>query len=232
MNADEKRLLLVEDDPEIRRLLADFFHRENFAFDAVSNGNEMDEALRRAMPDLILLDLMLPGEDGLALCRRLRALGNTPVIIITAKSDSVDRIVGLELGADDYVCKPFDPRELLARIRAVLRRVGTPLSPPSRRFVFGEYQIDIDARSLTGPEGAVALTSAEFELLACFVQRPRRVLTREQLLDLVHGRSRDPFDRAIDMLVSRLRKKLDSVELIATVRNGGYLFTAVVTSAP
>lgn len=231
MGAKDKNLILVEDDAEIRRLLGDFFRREGFGFVAVETGVELDRALQAGTPDLILLDLMLPGEDGLAICRRLRATGSAPpIIMITAKHDSVDRILGLELGADDYVSKPFDPRELLARVRAVLRRTRTVSAPAERRYAFAAYRIDIDGRSLDGPDGAVILTSAEFELLAALVERPRRVLSREQLLDLVHGRAHDPFDRAVDMLVSRLRKKL--ADLIVTVRNGGYIFTAPVNARP
>ncbi len=161
-----------------------------------------------------------------------------PILMLTAKSDEIDRVVGLEMGADDYLVKPFGPRELLARVRAVLRRGNAqPLSPPSRRFVFDRFVIDLDARQLTdGDGGGLMLTSAEFDLLACFVQRPRRVLTRDQILDWIRGRAADPFDRTVDMLVSRLRKKLETAspgsKLISTVRNGGYLFTAPVKPVP
>lgn len=231
MNETPRKILLVEDDEEISRLLSAFFTREGVEVFCAGDAATASEMIARHAPDLLLLDLMLPGEDGLSLCRRLRAQGGPPIIMVTAKGDSVDRIIGLELGADDYVTKPFDPRELLARARAVLRRAAAPPPAPNQRLAFTGYVLDLDARALSGPNGAIALTSAEFELLASFVRKPRRVLTRDHLLDLVHGRAHDPFDRAIDMLVSRLRKKLGRPDLIATVRNGGYIFTAPVAPA-
>jgi len=233
MSQTTPHLLLVEDDPEIRRLLGDFLTREGCVLETAADSAEMDRVLERLTPDLILLDLMLPGEGGLSICRRLRAKKGIPIIMVTAKNEGVDRIVGLELGADDYISKPFDPRELLARVRAVLRR-ARPTAPPQgqRRFAFDSFIIDLDAHCLYDKAGKnVALTSAEFDLLACFVQRPRRVLSREQLLDLIHGRTLDPFDRAVDMLVSRLRKKLGAPQLISTIRNSGYIFTAAVVLA-
>jgi two-component system OmpR family response regulator len=182
-----------------------------------------------------VLDLMLPGEDGLSICRRLRAKGSLPILMLTAKAEDVDRIVGLEIGADDYLPKPFNPRELLARIRAVLRRAeGPSLQQTARRFAFGTFVADLDARSVAGPsDAAVELTSAEFDLLACFLERPKRVLSRDQLLDWTRGRSADPYDRTIDVSVSRLRRKLTLADphgavCIKTVRNGGYLFAADV----
>ena len=194
----------------------------------------MDGVLRQRPADLIILDLMLPEEDGLSICRRLRASQNVPILMLTAKGDETDRVVGLELGADDYVVKPFGPRELLARVRALLRRAGAQqMQAPLRRYAFDRFLADLDARQLmTADEQLVPLTSAEFDLLSCFVLRPRRVLSRDQILDWVHGRSADPFDRSVDILVSRLRKKLDALSpgcnLISTVRNGGYLMTAQV----
>jgi DNA-binding response OmpR family regulator len=192
--------------------------------------------MRRLRPDLVILDLMLPGEDGLAICRRLRQTDDIPILMLTAKSDEIDRVVGLEMGADDYLTKPFGPRELLARVRALLRRAqGASFRPVNRRYAFDRFVLDLDARSVdhTGDTGqSLQLTTAEFDLLACFVQRPRRVLTRDQLLDWTRGRAAEPFDRTVDMLISRLRKKLDAVSpgsnLVSTVRNGGYLFTAQV----
>ncbi|WP_413987770.1 response regulator [Labrys okinawensis] len=229
-------VLIVEDDPEISRLVADFLRREGFAVEVAGDGRAMDMVLQRERPDLIVLDLMLPGEDGLSICRRLRAANTIPILMLTAKSDEIDRVVGLEMGADDYLAKPFGPRELLARIRAILRRVQ--ISQPqvaSRRYAFDRFILDIDARSFHEVENEgspIALTSAEFDLLACFIQRPRRVLSREQILDWTRGRSADPFDRTVDMLVSRLRKKLEAASpgsnLFSTIRNGGYLFTAPV----
>jgi two-component system, OmpR family, response regulator len=231
-----KSILFVEDDRDIRTLLADFLAREGFAVEVAEDGAAVDRVLARMRPDLVILDIMLPGEDGLSICRRLRARGAVPIIMLTAKNDDVDRIVGLELGADDYLGKPFNPRELLARIRAILRRSERTASaaPPQRRRSFAGFVVDLDARSVDARDGArVPLTSAEFDLLACFVERPRRVLTRDQLLDWTRGRSADPFDRTIDVTVSRLRKKLEGADpaagaVVTTVRNGGYLFAAEV----
>jgi two-component system OmpR family response regulator len=190
--------------------------------------------LQRRTPDLIILDLMLPGEDGLSICRRLRQRSAVPILFLTAKSDDTDCIVGLEVGADDYVTKPFNPRELLARIRAILRRAEEPSrkSTPRRRLAFAGFVADIDARRIEDANGIpVPLTSAEFDLLACFIERPRRVLSRDQLLDWTRGRSAEPWDRAIDVTLSRLRRKLEAVDpaavgLVSTVRNSGYLFVA------
>jgi two-component system, OmpR family, response regulator len=231
-----KSILFVEDDRDIRTLLADFLVREGFGVEVAEDGAAADRALARMQPDLVILDIMLPDEDGLSVCRRLRARSAVPIIMLTAKSDDIDRIVGLELGADDYVGKPFNPRELLARIRAVLRRTDRTASAPEarRRRSFATFIVDLDARSVDTRDGErVPLTSAEFDLLACFVERPRRVLTRDQLLDWTRGRSAEPFDRTIDVTVSRLRKKLERADpaaaaLVTTVRNGGYLFSAEV----
>ncbi len=236
MSAPAAILLMVEDDPEISRLVAEFMRREGFEIEVAANAGAMDLALRRIRPDLIILDLMLPGEDGLSICRRLRATNPIPILMLTAKSDEIDRVVGLEMGADDYLAKPFGPRELLARVRAILRRASGPQAQPaSRRYSFDRFVVDLDARCLetADPSGAnVQLTSAEFDLLACFVQHPRRVLSRDQILDWTRGRSAEPFDRTVDMMMSRLRKKLDATSpgsnLITTIRNGGYLFTAPV----
>ncbi|MBB4104444.1 two-component system OmpR family response regulator [Rhizobium borbori] len=233
-----KTILVVDDDAEIRRLVGDFLGREGFAVELAEDGRGMDDVLSRLQPDLIVLDLMLPGEDGLSICRRLRAGGDVPILMLTAKGDETDRVVGLEIGADDYVVKPFGPRELLARIRALLRRASTrPAQAVTRRFAFDRFVADLDARQLTSEDGElVPLTSAEFELLACFVLRPRRVLSRDQILDWTHGRNADPFDRTVDILVSRLRKKLDGLgsgaNLINTIRNGGYLLTVPVKQVP
>jgi two-component system, OmpR family, response regulator len=235
MTAPKATILIVEDDPEIRRLLGGFLLQEGYAVETAGDAKAMDGVLQRVRPDLIVLDLMLPGEDGLAVCLRLRAGDTVPILMLTAKGDEIDRVVGLEMGADDYVAKPFSPRELLARARAIMRRAQpAPVRSANRRLRFGEFIIDIDAHNVTtSDDAAVALTSAEFELLVCFVQRPRRVLTRDQILDFTRGRSAEPFDRTVDMLISRLRKKLDAARpgsnLISTVRNGGYLMTAHVT---
>jgi two-component system, OmpR family, response regulator len=231
----DRTIMIVEDDSEIRSLLADFLAREGYATVCAEDGVAMDRALAQTRPDLVVLDLMLPGEDGLSICRRLRAKGGLPILMLTAKAEDVDRIVGLEIGADDYLAKPFNPRELLARIRAVLRRADGPSAQQgARRFAFGTFVADLDARSVTaGGAAAVELTSAEFDLLACFLERPKRVLSRDQLLDWTRGRTADPFDRTIDVSVSRLRRKLaladpQAAVCIKTVRNGGYLFAADV----
>ena len=231
-------VVLVEDDEDIRRLVRDLLAREGFAVDVADTGAALDQVLARKRPDLVILDLMLPGEDGLSICRRLRSHGSVPILMLTAKSDPVDRVVGLEMGADDYVTKPFNPRELLARVRALLRRARGHNEPePNRRFAFEGLVIDLDARRLETEAGKpIPLTSAEFDLLACFVVRPRRVLSREQLLDWTRGRDADPFDRTIDMTISRLRKKVEAaapgLNLIATVRNNGYLFVPPVRQLP
>lgn len=238
MEQKAKTILVVDDDPEIRRLVGDFLGREGFIVELAEDGQEMDRVLERLVPDLVVLDLMLPGEDGLSICRRLRATGDMPILMLTAKGDETDRVVGLEIGADDYVVKPFGSRELLARIRALLRRSAPrPVQAMTRRFAFDRFIADLDARQLMTETGEfVSLTSAEFELLSCFVIRPRRVLSRDQILDWTHGRSADPFDRTVDILVSRLRKKLDALSpgcnLINTIRNGGYLLTVPVRQVP
>jgi DNA-binding response OmpR family regulator len=178
---------------------------------------------------------MLPHEDGLSICRRLRARHRVPILILSAKSDEVDRVIGLEMGADDYLVKPFGSRELLARARALLRR-GVPAQTADRRYAFDRFVIDLDARQLVDVDDRpIVLTTAEFDLLACFVQHPRRVLSRDQILDWTHGRNAEPFDRTIDMLTSRLRRKLDAASpgsnLISTARNRGYLLTVPVEQA-
>lgn len=232
-----ERLLIVEDDRDIRSLLVEFLTGEGYEVDAVENGTFMDRALTRGLPDLVILDVMLPGEDGLSICRRLRARSRVPILMLTAKRDDVDIIIGLEIGADDYLGKPFNPRELLARIRALLRRAA--VHSPShagerRRKRFSRLTIDLDARIIEEEDGGrINLTTAEFDLLVCFLERPSRVLSRDQLLDWTRGRSADPFDRTIDVTVSRLRSKLaqclpDEPALITTVRNVGYLFSADV----
>jgi DNA-binding response OmpR family regulator len=235
--AAQPRILVVDDDSRIAAAVRRALVYEGYAVDVAGDGPSGLASARAIRPDLVILDLMLPGEDGLSVCRRLRSRGGMPIIMLTAKSDPVDRVVGLEMGADDYVTKPFDPRELLARVRALQRRsrnqAGHGDQGPSRRFAFDGLVIDLDARRLETEAGKpVALTSAEFDLLACFVTRPRRVLSRDQLLDWTRGRDADPFDRTIDMTISRLRKKVEAavpgLNLITTVRNNGYLFVSAV----
>lgn len=232
-------ILVVDDDPEIRRLVVQFLTREGLRVEEAADAVEMDKVLERSRPDLIVLDLMMPGEDGLSICRRLRARDGPAILMLTAKSDEIDRVVGLEMGADDYLVKPFGTRELLARIRAVLRRSQErPWGQgPTRRYAFDRFVIDLDARQLTHDSGRdVGLTSGEFDLMACFVLNPRRVLSRDRILESLRGRGAEPYDRTVDMLVSRLRRKLGTAgaeaELVGTVRNGGYLFTAVVRPLP
>ena len=231
-------LLLVDDDREILALLSQFLARHGCRVSTARDGTEMWKQLKHAEIDLVVLDLMLPGEAGLSLCRRLRATSATPVIMLTAMGEETDRIVGLELGADDYLPKPFNPRELLARIKAVLRRSAGRLQPdgprPARRILsFAGWRLDATQRELRDAAGAeVALSAGEFDLLLAFAENPQQVLTRDRLLDLARGRSAVPFDRSIDVQVSRLRRKieLDPAEpaLIKTVRGGGYLFTPAV----
>ena len=228
--------MIVEDDAVIRRLVSEVLQAEGFTVEAAEDAAEMDGILTRTQPDLVILDLMLPGEDGLSICRRLYAHERFPILILSAKSDEIDRVVGLETGADDYLVKPFGSRELVARVRAMLRRGPRAQSAPARRFAVGNLTVDLDARQVVDEQNAlIALTGAEFDLLACFIQRPRRVLTRDQIGKWTRGRMPDPLDRSIDMIVSRLRRKLDraspGANLISTVRNGGYLLTVHVTPA-
>ena len=230
-------ILIVEDDAAIRRLVSEVLEGEGFSVEAAEDAGGMDAILARSRPDLAILDLMLPGEDGLSICRRLYANERFPILILSAKSDEIDRVVGLETGADDYLVKPFGPRELVARVRAMLRRGPRTQSPIVRRFSVGSLTVDLDARRVIDQHNAaVALTSAEFDLLACFIQRPRRVLTRDQIGKWTRGRMPDPLDRSIDMIVSRLRRKLEraspGANLISTVRNGGYLLTVHVIPTP
>jgi len=231
-------ILIVEDDQETRNLLVRYLHEHAFAVGAVSNGREMDRYLSQNRVELIVLDLMLPGEDGLSLCRRIRADRSTPIIFLTAKGDEVDRILGLEMGGDDYLSKPFNPRELLARINAVLRRQVAGFSALSgstlKRLTFEGWTIDFRMRELRDPEGAqTPLTSAEFDLLQAFCERHGRILSRDSLLNLT-GRPGGLLGRSVDVLVSRLRGKLDRLEgasMIRTVRTGGYIFTPQVEEA-
>jgi two-component system, OmpR family, response regulator len=228
------RILVIEDDPEIRDLVRDYLKRQGFRVD-VGDGAAALDRFRATIgePDLLVLDIMLPGEDGLSICRRLRASSHVPILMLTAKGEDIDRIVGLEMGGDDYMAKPFNPRELAARIRAILRR-GEPPPVRQRRFlVNGDMLVDLDGRSAARAGGeAIVLTSAEFDLLECFLIRPQRVLSREQLMDWTRGRQVNPLDRTIDVQVSRLRKKIeDGSELIKTVRNAGYMLVATVREA-
>src|SRR6478735_3857151 len=234
-------ILVVDDDGEIRRMVAEYLQKNGLRATAVADGREMRAVLDTHAIDLIVLDVMMPGEDGLTLARNLRASKHraVPVVMLTARDDQTDRIVGLEMGADDYVTKPFATRELLARIKAVIRR--TRMLPPnllvseaSRLLAFGRWRLDTTARHLIGPDGTVvALSGAEFRLLRVFLDHPNRVLTRDQLLSLTQGRDAEPFDRSIDLLVSRLRQRLQDdareTQYIKTVRNEGYVFSMAIT---
>jgi len=230
-------ILVVDDDREIRDLLARYLRKHELRVDTAPDGRAMFRMLEAGRFDLVVLDLMLPGEDGLSLCRRLRADSTLPVIMLTAMGEEPDRIVGLEMGADDYVTKPFSPRELLARIRTVLRRAGSAPAPADaaagQAYEFAGWRLDTARRTLTAPDGVlVTLTAGEYELLLAFVDRPNRVLTRDQLLDITRGRDAAAFDRAVDVQLSRLRRKIEpdpkAPAMIKTVRGGGYVLACDV----
>lgn len=233
---DGPLVLVVDDDREIRDLVSTFLQSHGFRVAGAANGREMDARLAEARADLIVLDLMLPGEDGLAICRRLAAAAGPPVIMLSALGEETDRIVGLELGADDYLPKPCSPRELLARIRAVLRRHGEAPKGTggsgTNCYRFDGWSLDPVSRRLLSPGGEeVLLSGGEFHLLRAFAERPHHVLTRDQLLDMARGLDAEVYDRSIDVQVSRLRRKLGDGtgrELIRTVRNEGYMFSARV----
>lgn len=236
----EPHILVVDDDREIRDLVSRFLRKNGYRVTAAADGKAMRDALHRSEIDLVVLDRVLPGEDGIALCRELRLNSKVPVIMLTLLGTETDRIAGFETGADDYVVKPFSPQELLARIRAVLRRANDlPMRSALQRastLRFAGWTLDRTRRRLISPEGvAVSLTDGEFDLLAAFAEHPQIVLTREQLLDLSRGRSAIPFDRSIDVQVGRLRKKIErnpeEPELIKAVRARGYIFTPGVEGA-
>ncbi|MGM4892965.1 response regulator [Tardiphaga sp. 1201_B9_N1_1] len=235
--ANVPNILVVEDDRETRTLIAKYLRTNSCNVTTAADGREMEKVMADTRVDLLILDVMLPGEDGLSLCRKVRAESQLPIIMLTARGEDVDRILGLEMGADDYLPKPFNPRELLARINAVLRRQATALNasatPNATALSFAGWQIDLRLRELRNPEGArVAMTSAEFDLLRAFVERSGRVLSRDSLLDLTQGRSAGSFERSIDVLVSRIRRKIEidpqDAQMIKTVRSGGYMFTPTV----
>ncbi|SNS07923.1 two-component system, OmpR family, response regulator [Sphingomonas laterariae] len=224
------RILVVDDDDDLRALIADFLGANGMNVSSAANGQEMDALMAERRFDLVVLDLMMPGEDGLSILRRLRKPGGPGVIMLSAMGEDTDRIIGLEVGADDYLAKPCNPRELLARVRAVLRRrteQSGGAAGPVRRF--GEWTLDIVERAISRPgQPAAPLTDAEFRTLNCFLDRPQRVLTRDQLIEHGKGLDSDVFDRAIDVTISRLRKKLGPGDPIRTVRNEGYMFTLKV----
>ncbi len=223
------RILVVDDDPALRELLSAYLTDNGYAVDLAGDGAEMRRAMEQAMPDALVLDLMLPGEDGLALTRELRAHSGVPILILSARGEEIDRVVGLEVGADDYLAKPFSPRELLARLRALLRRAQAPVpAPAGEGYRFGPYRLDQAARRLLRGDADVGLSGAEFDLLKALIERPNRVMTRDVLLDLLKGYERDPYDRTVDIRVARLRRKIEpdpgNPVYIRTVRGEGYLF--------
>ncbi|MCJ7995419.1 response regulator transcription factor [Rhizobium cremeum] len=234
-SAANAQILIVEDDPEIGKLLAMTMRENGMTPTVAEDGHVMQSLLRNNSFDLIILDVMLPGEDGLTLCRRIRAEKTTPIILLTALGEEVDRIVGLEVGADDYVTKPFSPREVVARVRSLLRRAsyGLVSTNSQRKLRFDGWQIDPLRRQLHDPSNArVALTTTEFDLLLAFCRNPGRVITREELLSLTHAGLAGPIERSIDVHISRLRQKIEvdprEPALLQTVRLGGYTFTAAV----
>ena len=230
-------ILVVDDDQGIRTLLERYLRTQSFRVSVANDGNEMEAYLAAANINLVVLAVMLPGVSGLDLCRSLRNRSSIPIILLTALKEDVDRIVGLELGADDYLCKPFNPRELVARIRAILRRAeerGNHDKSSRHVFRFEGFVADPETRSVVAADGAeIELTAAEFSLLMAFLERPGKMLSRNQLLDITQGRNAEPFDRSIDVLVSRLRRKLNATDkqLLKTQRNGGYQFAARVEYA-
>jgi two-component system OmpR family response regulator len=235
------RVLIVDDDEDIQSLLEAYLRKNGFDALAVGDGKTMWEALAAKPVSMVVLDLMLPGEDGLALCRQLRQRSQVPVLMLTARGEAVDRILGLEMGADDYLPKPFDPRELLARIRSILRRAkslpaDTEVNVPET-FTFQGWRLDTRARNLCTPDGVVVpLSGAEYRLLLIFLQNPNIVLSRDQLANFTYGRDADPLDRTLDMQVSRLRERLREQarepEIIKTVRGKGYVLATRVEATP
>ena len=228
-------VLIVDDDREIRELLARFLERGGLRVSTARDGREARRTWTQGHFSLVVLDLMMPGEGGLDVARWFRTQADVPIIMLTAMGEETDRIIGLELGADDYVAKPFNPRELLARIRAVLRRGSRSdgPEPDNRRYCFSGWMLEPSRRRLLNPEGAeVALTGGEYDLLLALLERANRVLTRDMLLDLLRGRQAGPFDRAIDVAISRLRRKLEdggrNAQVIKTVRGGGYVLASDV----
>jgi two-component system OmpR family response regulator len=229
----DARILVVDDDAGVRDVLSEFLGKHGFEVRCAGDAAAMDRAFEDGAPDLVVLDLMLPGEDGLSICKRLSRSPGPAVIMLSAMGEETDRIVGLELGADDYLPKPCNPRELLARVRAVLRRREQPeQAAPAASVEFAGWRFDLVRRELRSSRGVlVNLSGGEFQLLRAFVERPHRVLTRDQLLDLARGPASDSFDRAIDVQISRLRRKLDDgsgQDLIRTIRGEGYVFSTEV----
>lgn len=232
------RILVVDDDPALRVLLTDYLAASGFVVDTASDGVEMHQRLAQAVPDAIVLDLMLPGQDGLSLARELRKTSDIPILMLSARGEEIDRVVGLEVGADDYLAKPFSPRELLARLRALLRRTrntvltpevtATPIGQSDHLHSFGPFTLDTDAWRLLRDGAEVSVSSGEIALLRIFVEHPNRVLSRDDIVDRLKGYERGAFDRSIDVRVTRLRRKIEAdpahPAFIRTVRGEGYLF--------
>ena len=231
MTQPPTQILIVDDDPALRELLQRYLGEQGYAVAGVNDGASMDQHLETHAADLIILDLMLPGEDGLSIAKRLRSTRDTPILMLSARGDEVDRIVGLEVGADDYLPKPFNPRELLARIRAVLRRhpEGPAATPAAQQHSFGDFSLDMLSQTLTRNSEPVTLTSGDFSLLKIFVEHPHRVLSRDKLVEMLSGYERSPFDRSIDVKVTRLRRKIETDPaaplFIQTVWGEGYRFS-------
>ncbi len=223
-------LLVVDDDAEVRELTGEYLRRQGFEVSLAEDGAEMERQMEASSPDLLVLDLMLPGEDGLSIARRLKSSTNLPIIILSAHGDPVDRIIGLEVGADDYIAKPFNPRELLARVRAVLRRLEPKAQSVQEGIVkFGSFEVNLKSRSLRREGEPVRLTRSEFDLLEVFVTHPDRILERDQIIEYLGGVETSPFDRSIDVRVARLRGKLeddpsDPVH-VKTIWGKGYMFS-------
>ncbi len=234
--SDANHIAILDDDPEIRSLLEQNLRSSGFEVSTASSGRDLKTILEHQTIDLVVLDLMLPGEDGLTICRELRTDSNIPIIMLTAMTHEADRIIGLEMGADDYLTKPFSPRELVARIKATLRRQGMVSAQSEDRkrvATFEGWKLDVVRRELRDPEDVlVDLTSGEFDLLAALIDRPNRLMTRDLLLDITKGRQADVFDRSIDITISRLRQKIEddpkNPQFIKTVRGKGYIFSAEI----
>jgi two-component system, OmpR family, response regulator len=230
-----KKVLVVDDDPELTELLQGYLGNHEFVVRTACDGERMHQLLGEFEPDLLILDIMLPNQDGLTLCRNLRATSNIPILMLTARGDDMDRIIGLEMGADDYLPKPFNPRELLARVRSILRRAesGETRERPPTTLLFGGWTLDLAARNLVDASGVViALSSGEFRLLHLLAETPNCVFSRDQLMDALSGRDATPLDRTVDVMISRLRRRLNDdardPQLIKTVRSGGYMLASHV----
>ena len=230
--SEAAHIIVVDDDPDVRSTVAEYLRRNGFAVSEAEGGGELREIMGRRPIDLAVLDVNMPGEDGLTLAREIRGAGEAGIIMLTANSDDLDKIVGLEVGADDYITKPYNPRELLARVKAVLRRGGRgggDTATMGREVQMGKCRLNLDARKLFEADGTeVPITSMEFDLLKCFAEHPRRVLSRDQLLDLAHAKDMEPFDRSIDTRITRIRRKIEpdpaKPDCIRTVRGAGYVY--------